>query len=70
VTNIILALFNSVPIPPLDGSKVLFSLLPARLFYIAEYLERYALFFFLIFVFFLWEFVSPLVGVIYRLFVG
>ena len=29
--NIILALFNLVPVPPLDGSKLLAGLLPARL---------------------------------------
>jgi len=28
--NIILALFNLIPIPPLDGSKILFSVLPYK----------------------------------------
>ena len=32
ITNLVLAFFNLIPIPPLDGSKVLFALLPARLF--------------------------------------
>jgi len=30
IINIILGVFNLIPIPPLDGSKVLFTLLPAR----------------------------------------
>lgn len=30
VINIILFIFNSIPIPPLDGSKVLFAFLPSR----------------------------------------
>ena len=30
LVNLILGIFNLIPIPPLDGSKVLFSLLPAR----------------------------------------
>jgi len=68
--NLVLAIFNLVPIPPLDGSKVLISLLPQRQRYLAHYLERYALVFMLIFVFFLWQFFLPLVDLVYRLFVG
>lgn len=30
VINIILAVFNLIPIPPLDGSKILYAFLPAR----------------------------------------
>jgi Zn-dependent protease len=37
LTNLGLALFNLVPIPPLDGSKILFSVLPRRF-------ERYHMF--------------------------
>ena len=37
--NILLAAFNLIPIPPLDGSKVLFPLLPTRLYY--EYILPY-----------------------------
>ena len=37
--NIILLLFNLLPIPPLDGSKVLFSLLPSRYVKVRYFLE-------------------------------
>lgn len=39
--NIILAVFNLLPIPPLDGSKVLASLLPGRQGYMFEQIEQY-----------------------------
>ena len=39
--NCALAFFNMIPLPPLDGSKVLISLMPARYEHIAYGLERY-----------------------------
>jgi Zn-dependent protease len=39
--NLALAIFNLLPVPPLDGSKILYGLLPYRYEYIYEYLERY-----------------------------
>ena len=30
ILNLVLALFNLIPIPPLDGSKILFSFLPVK----------------------------------------
>jgi len=43
ILNLVLAIFNLIPLPPLDGSKVLFSLLPYRYSYIQEAMERNAL---------------------------
>ncbi|WP_378955537.1 site-2 protease family protein [Pelosinus sp. sgz500959] len=40
--NIIFAIFNLIPLPPLDGSKVLTNLLPARQGYMLEKIEPYA----------------------------
>ncbi|MFH1213949.1 MAG: site-2 protease family protein [Candidatus Neomarinimicrobiota bacterium] len=39
--NLALAIFNLLPVPPLDGSKVLFGLVPHRYEYQVEWLERY-----------------------------
>lgn len=41
--NLILGIFNSLPIPPLDGYKVLLSELPLRLSQQLQQLERYGL---------------------------
>ncbi len=68
--NIILGVFNLVPIPPLDGSKVLLNLLPLRYRYIGDYLERYSLVLILFFAFFLWGYILPVIFAIYQLFVG
>jgi Zn-dependent protease len=39
--NIVLAIFNLIPVPPLDGSKILSGLLPPRQAYEFEKLEPY-----------------------------
>lgn len=68
--NIILAVFNLIPIPPLDGSKVLFALLPYNMRYIQEFLERYWLFFVFILIFFFWRFILPIVSFIFEFITG
>ncbi len=45
ILSISLGLFNLIPIPPLDGSKVLFSFLPDRAYIRLMVLERYGMFF-------------------------
>ena len=41
IINISLAVFNLIPIPPLDGSKILAALLPNRIYWQLMRYERY-----------------------------
>ncbi len=68
--NIVLAIFNLVPIPPLDGSKILFSFLPYYMRNVRIALERYGFFLVILFAFFLWNFISPIIDVVFRLITG
>ena len=42
--NLLLAVFNLLPIPPLDGSRIISALLPRRLAYTFAQIERYGFF--------------------------
>jgi len=68
--NILLGVFNLVPIPPLDGSKLLFALLPGRAHQLMSVLEQYGFFVLIFFIMFGYWLISPVVNFIYELFTG
>jgi Zn-dependent protease len=70
ITNLVLAFFNLIPIPPLDGSKVLFSLLPARFLNFKIFLSRWGFFILVFFIVFIWKSVSPFVFDIFSFLTG
>lgn len=70
ILNIVLAVFNMIPFPPLDGAKVLFAFLPIRFQYIHDFLEQNWLVFIVFVVFFAQYIISPITGFIFRLITG
>lgn len=70
VINLVLAVFNMVPVPPLDGSKILFALFPNSLMPLRAFLEKYSFALVLILVFFLWKWIVPVVFGLFYLITG
>jgi Zn-dependent protease len=70
--NILLAIFNLVPLPPLDGSKVLYALLPrtAQGAAVITFLERNGLILLLLFVFFGFDLIVPIMQLLFTLLTG
>ncbi len=70
ITNLALGIFNLVPIPPLDGSKILFSLLPGSFYKILIFLEQYAFVLLLIFIIFFSNYLYPIMAFLFHLITG
>lgn len=68
--NLVLMIFNLLPIPPLDGSKVLLPFLPYDWQVKFLSLEHYGFIFVLIFVLFGFSLIIPVINLLFRLIVG
>jgi len=69
--NLILAVLNLIPIPPLDGSRLLSAFLPFRWQKIQYTLERYSFIFVIIFIFFVWPHIFlPIVSFLFKFITG
>ncbi|MFH1552417.1 MAG: site-2 protease family protein [Candidatus Omnitrophota bacterium] len=70
--NLILGIFNMIPIPPLDGANIVFSILPRTVVHHFVWLQRYG-FIILIALLYLGLFdkvIFPLVGALTRVLIG
>lgn len=68
--NCALAIFNLIPIPPLDGSKILFDLLPDFAARWRDTLERQGFLLVIVFIVFGWQLVAPLIYWLAELIIG
>lgn len=66
--NLLLAVFNLVPLPPLDGSHILFAFLPYSMENIKIFLNQWGMFILIILIFLIPQFFNILSGIIDLLF--
>ncbi len=70
LVNLALAIFNLVPIPPLDGSKILFSFLPESLFSLMQTFEQYGFILLLIFIVYFSNSLYPILKFLFHFLTG
>ena len=68
--NILLAIFNLLPVPPLDGSHILFTFLPSSMQKIKLFLNQFGFFILLFIIFFFFRWVVSIINWIFALIVG
>lgn len=62
IVNLGFFVFNMIPFPPLDGSRVLYAFAPEPLQRVMAQIESYGLVGFILFFFLLFQFIAPFIG--------
>ncbi len=70
VVNLGLAIFNLVPISPLDGSRIFLSLLPASFEKGVEFFETYSIIFLIIFIVYFSNYLYPILAFLFHIITG
>ncbi len=70
LTNIVLAVYNLIPISPLDGSHILFTFLPERFQSLKRAMDAQGFLFAIIFAIVLWRYFIPVIYFFLHLIVG
>jgi len=70
ITNIVLGFFNLMPIPPLDGSRIIAGIGGYKVERLVQQMERYGLALALLFIFFIWPLLTPVIFHIFRFITG
>ncbi len=68
--NLLLAIFNLLPVPPLDGHHILFAFLPQSAENFKRVLNQFGLFILLFVIFFAFQWVVLVINFIFKLIVG
>jgi Zn-dependent protease len=70
IVNLALGLFNLVPIPPLDGSKIILNLLPSYFDKFRDLVEQYGFILLLIFIVYFSDILSPILRYLFSIVTG
>ncbi|ETB64205.1 TPA: site-2 protease family protein [Candidatus Nomurabacteria bacterium] len=70
LVNLVLAIFNLIPIPPLDGSKILSYFIPLKYRHIENFLEKFGFLILILFIIFVWNLLTPIIGYIFTFITG
>ncbi|HHE76378.1 MAG TPA: site-2 protease family protein [Candidatus Parcubacteria bacterium] len=68
--NILLAVFNLIPIPPLDGSHILFTFLPESMNEVKVFLQQFGFIILLFVIFFFFDWIAVVIRLIFYLICG
>ena len=68
--NLLLAIFNLMPIPPLDGHWLFITLLPHRFENFKIFILRYSIIIFIVFLIFIFPAILPLINFLFKAIVG
>jgi len=68
--NLVLALFNLIPIPPLDGHWLVLTFLPDKFYRFKMAFQRYGLLLFILVIFYVFPIILPVVSFFFELIVG
>lgn len=68
--NLLLAIFNLTPIPPLDGSHILFAFLPKSADSVKVFLNQFGVFFLMMFIFFVFPYLGSYLVQLFQLITG
>jgi Zn-dependent protease len=68
--NLALAIFNLMPVPPLDGHWLLMTFLPARFYHLKVAIFRYQWLLLAVFLFFIFPLILPLIARFFTLLTG